>query len=58
VTADTPKSGPLTRPSVDPDGDDPVLPAVSRDDSDEGWGDRPSRRDAEWYERERPPHHE
>jgi hypothetical protein len=41
-------------------GDGPVLPEVSRDDLDEGWGDDPrdGRRDAQWYQRERPPHHE
>ncbi len=38
----------------------PVLPDVTRDERDEGWGDDPreSRRDDEWYRRERPPHHE
>jgi hypothetical protein len=36
----------------------PVLPTVSRDEQDVGWGDEPRERDAEWYERERPPHHE
>jgi hypothetical protein len=42
------------------DGDGPVLPEVSRDELDEGWGDDPrdGRRDAQWYQRERPPHHE
>lgn len=38
--------------------DAPTLPSVSRDDSDEGWGDDTTRRDDEWYWRERPPHHE
>lgn len=39
--------------------DEPVLPQISRDERDLGWGDDPreSRRDAAWYERERPPHH-
>ena len=32
--------------------------AVSRDETDEGWGDPPTRRDRDWYRRERPPHHE
>jgi hypothetical protein len=44
-----------------PDGDDePVLPRITEDERDVGWGDEPdaSRRDAAWYERERPPHHE
>jgi hypothetical protein len=36
----------------------PVLPTVSRDEQDVGWGDEPGQRDADWYERERPPHHE
>jgi hypothetical protein len=40
--------------------DEPVLPVVSPDDRDEGWGDdsRDERRDEDWYRRERPPHHE
>jgi hypothetical protein len=38
--------------------DRPVLPTVSRDEQDVGWGDEPGERDAEWYQRERPPHHE
>ncbi|HJQ43911.1 MAG TPA: hypothetical protein VJ831_12560 [Jatrophihabitantaceae bacterium] len=38
--------------------DEPVLPEVTRDERDEGWGDEPRERDADWYERERPPHHE
>jgi hypothetical protein len=37
--------------------DDPVLPDVSRDDQDVGWGDEPGERDDDWYRRERPPHH-
>ena len=36
----------------------PVLPDVSRDETDVGWGDEPSERDDDWYRRERPPHHE
>lgn len=38
----------------------PVLPEVSSDDRDEGWGEDPrdGRRDEQWYRRERPPHHE
>jgi hypothetical protein len=36
-----------------------VLPDVSGDDRDEGWGEpRAGRRDEQWYRRERPPHHE
>jgi hypothetical protein len=40
--------------------DDPVLPDTTEDERDAGWGDEPGsgRRDADWYERERPPHHE
>ena len=38
--------------------DEPVLPTVSRDETDVGWGDEPGERDADWYRRERPPHHE
>jgi hypothetical protein len=45
-------------PPVDSDSDDPVLPDVSRDELDVGWGDEPGERDDEWYLRERPPHHE
>ena len=36
----------------------PVLPATPERDRDEAWGDEPSRREEEWYRRERPPHHE
>jgi hypothetical protein len=42
------------------DDDRPVLPTVSSDELDEGWGDergRGSERDEDWYRRERPPHH-
>jgi hypothetical protein len=39
--------------------DEPVLPDVTGDERDEGWGDEAhGRRDEEWYRRERPPHHE
>jgi hypothetical protein len=40
--------------------DEPVLPDVTEDERDVGWGDDPDsgRRDDEWYRRERPPHHE
>lgn len=38
--------------------DGPVLPDVSRDETDVGWGDEPGERDDDWYRRERPPHHE
>jgi hypothetical protein len=47
------------------DGDDrPVLPDVTEDERDVGWGDETyadrdsERRDERWYRRERPPHHE
>jgi len=36
---------------------EPVLPSVTRDESEVGWGDEPGQRDDEWYLRERPPHH-
>ena len=40
-----------------------MLPEQTGDDVDVGWGDdaaaaEASERDREWYERERPPHHE
>jgi hypothetical protein len=40
--------------------EEPVLPEVSGEDRDEGWGADPEvgRRDEQWYRRERPPHHE
>ncbi len=46
-----------------PTDDEPVLPSVTRDELDEGWGDERGRdgggeRDEDWYRRERPPHHE
>lgn len=47
------KGGPAPR-----DREQPVLPDVSGDETDVGWGDEPGERDADWYERERPPHHE
>jgi hypothetical protein len=45
------------QPPAKPD-ESPVLPETTRDERDVGWGDEPSARDAEWYRRERPPHHE
>lgn len=36
---------------------EPVLPVVTRDEREVGWGDEPGQRDDEWYLRERPPHH-
>lgn len=41
-----------------PAREQPVLPDVTRDEHDVGWGDEPSERDDDWYRRERPPHHE
>jgi hypothetical protein len=41
-----------------PKDEAPVLPRVSGDERDLGWGDDDGRRDADWYRRERPPHHE
>jgi hypothetical protein len=44
--------------------DHPVLPDVTEDERDVGWGDEAhtdrdsGRRDERWYRRERPPHHE
>jgi len=38
--------------------DEPVLPDVTRDERDVGWGDEPGERSDDWYRRERPPHHE
>jgi hypothetical protein len=35
-----------------------VLEAPAAEDHDEAWGDRSGARDDDWYERERPPHHE
>ena len=48
------------KPEGKPDAerDEPVLPTVSRDEVDVGWGDEPGERDDDWYRRERPPHHE
>ncbi len=43
------------RPSRD---DEPVLPTTTQDEREVGWGDEATRRDEDWYRRERPPHHE
>lgn len=48
---------PEERPSR-PDDEEPLLPDVTRDERDRGWGDDSSERDLDWYQRERPPHHE
>jgi hypothetical protein len=46
-------------PTRRPD-DEPILPDVTRDEREVGWGDDPEsgRRDDDWYRREKPPHHE
>jgi hypothetical protein len=48
-----------TGPQRPPKDDGPVLPVVTEDEQDRGWGDdRDSgRRGDDWYHRERPPHH-
>jgi hypothetical protein len=59
VFVNAPSEPQSARPST-PQEDEPVLPEVTRDERDVGWGDDPESRgrDADWYERERPPHHE
>jgi hypothetical protein len=59
VFVNAPREPQAARPSTSQE-DEPVLPEVTRDERDVGWGDDPASggRDAEWYERERPPHHE
>jgi hypothetical protein len=55
-----PKASPRSeKPPTDHD-DEPVLPDITEDERDRGWGDDPNagRRDDDWYRRERPPHHE
>jgi hypothetical protein len=46
------------RPQRSDEDEKPVLPDVSSDELDVGWGDEPAERDDDWYRRERPPHHE
>ena len=44
---------------VDLSDDAPLLPASTRDDTDEGWGEHrrePSREHDDWLREERPPH--
>jgi hypothetical protein len=51
----------LTRPdegAPDEHDDEPALPTASADDQDVGWGDDAAPRGREFYEAERPPHHE
>jgi hypothetical protein len=61
MTRDADRSPPPGRPAPPvadgSDDEDPVLPSVSSDEVDIGWGDEPSGRDEDWYRRERPPHH-
>ena len=57
MTASGPPEGAPRRPADDVD-DAPVLPDVSRDETDVGWGDDSGARSDDWYHRERPPHHE
>ena len=50
-------------PATPEPADEPVLPEITDDERAVGWGDdygegSAERRDAEWYRRERPPHHE
>jgi hypothetical protein len=57
-------TGAMTAPPPRREDDDaPVLPAITEDEREIGWGDDAGafdgeRRDEEWYRRERPPHHE
>jgi len=47
-------------PGADTDGPEAVLPEQSTDDTDRGWGERPSEADPDDLERflaDRPPHH-
>jgi hypothetical protein len=46
---------PRSRKDRKPQDESPTLPESTRDDTDEGWGDRP-RRDDEWLRDQRPPH--
>jgi len=52
------RGGDLPRRPAGPPRERPTLPDVTQDELDVGWGDEPSRRDDDWYRRERPPHHE
>ena len=46
------------KPSEPRPDDEPLLPDTTRDESHEGWGEERGERDADWYRRERPPHHD
>lgn len=52
--------GAVSQPERPDRPEPPVLAGITRDEQDEGWGDRPAEQDAEdeRYLRERPPHHE
>ena len=53
-----PPARPTPSPAPSPaEKDEPVLPDVTRDERDVGWGDEPGERSDDWYRRERPPHH-
>jgi hypothetical protein len=48
-----------TRTTHRDDDEQPVLPGRPSDEHEAGWGEpTPDQRDRDWYERERPPHHE
>ncbi|MGX7677924.1 hypothetical protein ACSMXN_03385 [Jatrophihabitans sp. DSM 45814] len=36
---------------------DEVLPSITSDERETGWGDEPGGYSDEWYESQRPPHH-
>lgn len=50
----------MSRPEGTDRPEPPVLDRITRDEQDEGWGERPTDHEAddERYLRERPPHHE
>lgn len=56
---DEPETPGTHRRAEPPATSDAVLPQRSRDEVDEGWGERADDADRDaWYQRERPPHHE
>jgi hypothetical protein len=59
VFVNAPREPQPARPAT-PKRDEPVLPDVTEDERDVGWGDDRASggRDDDWYRRERPPHHE
>jgi hypothetical protein len=49
----------LTRSTHRDDEEQPALPDRPADEHETGWGEsEPDERDRDWYDRERPPHHE